>query len=309
MKTKLLFAVILIWTSGVLGSPTDTGTHSEQVPLVSTGEGPMFWTDYANFQGTDHQTYVEFYIQVGYDDLQFIKHKDRFSAGYDIHLIVLDEQNNLVRECKHKDIFEVDTYSQTQDPQKCRVSLYSFNVDPAKYKFQVLIRDIETLKSSRIEGSLMAPDFDSANLSLSNIQLSQKIAPATTATGEDPFIKNGQFVEPNPGRVFAHGLADMFIYFEVYNLNPITATSRSTYTAQFTIYDPEGQQIAQQSTRNQKPGTTAAHCVKLPIETIPSGRFKLVIDVRDDDTGQVAQTSTSFTIVDMSSPSMAANLY
>ncbi len=296
MKTRYNLIVLLFLVSKLFGSSPCPNNGTLEKPLVSHGEGPNFLIDYSNFQGVNNQTYIEFYIQVSYYELQFIKHKGCFQAGYNIEFSILDEKDNLIEHYSIMDIFEVDTYKQTQELEKARAMLLAFSITQGSYQLIVIITDQETQHSSKIEKRLYSKPFLLEKLSISDIQFSQKI---TAAKEGQPYVKNHRYIEPNAGRTFTHGISEgLYIYFEIYNLEYYSSNDNSTYTCFYTFYNAKGAQISQFKYTNIKPGLTSAHSSKVPLEYFTDGIYQLTVRVHDDSSQQTSEVSKSFTVLD-----------
>lgn len=295
MIARIALVMTLLMVSNLVTSANCLNNCPSYITLKSIGEGPLFFVDYTNFQGLDNLTYVEFYIQVGYNELQFIKNNGRFSAGYELEFIVYNEENNVVESYTNLDVFEVDTYLETQSIGKARVCLLGYSFEPGNYKLLAVITDLETQKTSKLENVFVARNFHAKDLMISDIQLSQKIAPAEDG---QPYVKNQRYIEPNAVRIFAPGLADIYIYFEIYNLAYSQHDENTTYTAYFIFKDNNGKKIAQFQHHENKPGSASAHSLKVSAKHFASGTYTLTIRIRDDDTGQLAESSKSFMVLE-----------
>lgn len=293
MNAKTALLMVLLALSS-LGFSYPYSPSSMITPLKSVGEGPLFYVDYSNLKGIDNKTFVEFYVQIGYDELQFIKYNGRFQASYDLDFVIYDTGDNVIENYTTIDVFEVETFSETRSRDKARISLVAFSFEPGQYRIKALVTDVETQKTSVIEDAFVARSFDSQNLMISDIQLSQKIEPAQEG---QPYVKNQRYIEPNAVRIFAHGVSDIHIYFELYNLAYSPKSENSTYTAVFIFHDGKGNKIAQFKRRQVKPGKTVAHSLKVPVEYFTGGTYTLTVHVQDNDTGQTAESSKSFTVV------------
>lgn len=305
MKTKLIFLTTLFLIGTAFGRSKKADESVYTSPFQSYGAGPTYFIDYTNFEGTDNKTYVEFYLQVNYDELQFFKNQGQFRAGYDIECNVLDENETVLKHYTNQDVFDVNTYHETQDVKKARICLLAFSLNPGKYKIKSTVTDIETRKSSTIEQAFFVRSFREKTLSLSGIQFSQKIE---LAKDGQPYVKNQRYIEPNTVRTFAHGLADIFIYFEIYNLQHGFNSQFTDYTATFIIRDSQNQEVTHLSRVKPKPGTTSAHSIKFPVDYFSAGAYSLTIHVKDNDTGEVAETSKSFTVLEWPVSEMEAQI-
>ncbi len=294
MKTPIAILATLVLLYSALASPSTNVDLN--VPLTSNGDGPIFYLDYSSFKGVNDETFVEFYIQVSYNELQFIKKNGRFRADYEIDFAVLTENDSLIENHVSVDGIDLDTYSETQSDNKARVMLLGYSLAPKIYKIIARVTDCETRHSSVLEKVFAPKEYRSRQLISSDVQLSHKIEPAHNG---QPYVKNSRYIEPNASRVFAHGVnPDIYIYFEVYNFAYIPNCENSTYTTTISFFDNAGNQIAQLNRVKEKPGDTCAHSMKFPLQKFKSGEYFVTIQVRDGLNGQVCETSKNFTIVD-----------
>lgn len=289
-RNLTVFAIIALSVS-----MTTARKSSFSAPIQSTGDGPVYYIDHASFQGLDNKTYVEFYIQIGHKDLQFYKNGNKFEAGYNLEFELQNSQGETVESHSSVDVFQVDTFTETISGKKARISLIAFTIDPGDYVVKSTLRDLETLRTTTITQSVIASDFSANELVISDLQLSQKIEPAPEGA---PYVKNQRYIEPNAVRLFAHGLTDIYVYFEVYNLLQSETCSKNNYVAHFIIKREDGSTMAHLKRKHNKPGATSAHSIKLPIEHFQNGHYALTVRVEDGDTGNTSETSTSFTVLD-----------
>ncbi|NIR52208.1 hypothetical protein GWO43_26795 [candidate division KSB1 bacterium] len=297
MKSHTVF-ILSLWTASSLFALPSSNNSTLDRPIVSKGDGPNFYVDYSNFRGLDKETFVEFYVQVSYDELQFFKHLDRFRAGYDLTLDVLDTNGQVLEKHQNRDVFEVGTYLETQSVQKARVSLVGYTLPPGRYTLRAQLTDIETRHSTNIEETFRAEDFSSPNLMMSDIQFSHNITPAEDG---QPYVKNQRYIEPNAVRNFAHGMTEYFyVYFEVYNLKTkYHEKNEGTYQVQFIFGDSEGQRIAQLKRPTEKPGATSAHSLRFRLDHFEAGDYTLTVRITDKATGFTSENSNSFSVLDL----------
>ncbi len=297
-NTLAIVSIIIILTyQGLYARSPKNGTNW-QPSMTSVGEGPVFFLDYTNLLGLDKKTYVEFYFQVGFEDLQFIKQAEGFQAAYDLEILIFDQANNKLESYAMTDAFEVDSYPETQSQEKARSLMVPFSFEPGEYRIVATVTDLETEKQSRVDEIFPVSGFLSQNLMLSDVQLSSKIRPLNSNDAYPGYyVKNQRFIEPNARRTFARGLTDIYLYFEIYNLE-YSQKSDSTYTAYFVFYNHKGERIAQLHRCRRKPGVISTHSLRIPVDYFSEGKYRVQVSVRDDATGQTAETSKSFMVLD-----------
>lgn len=294
MKARFAVITSLVLISSALAM---TATPIDQVtPVASIGEGPVFLLDYTNFLGIDNETFVEFYLQVSYDELQFIKQNRRFHAEYEIDFSVMTPGDSLLENYCSIDAIDLDTYAEAQTNKKARVMLLGYSFPAGSYKIRARMTDRETGATSVLEGGFSPKTFGSPQLGISDIQLSQKIQPATDG---EPYVKNGRYIEANASRVFAHGInSDIYVYFEVYHLSYVENCDNSTYTTFISFFDVAGNEFARLQRSKEKPGETSAHSMKFPLQNFPAGAYYVSIRVQDDVGGESCETVRRFSVVE-----------
>ena len=81
MRPRTALPITLLFVTSLFASLPSSKKSAVNLPMISQGEGPTFFLDFSNFLGEEDQTFVEFYVQVAYKELQFFRHKGKFRAG------------------------------------------------------------------------------------------------------------------------------------------------------------------------------------------------------------------------------------
>ena len=302
MRATFAFLTVALLVSNLVAAPLPSKNSTQpNTPFEAIGEGPRFYIDYSNFQGMDNLTFTEFYIQISYSDLQFIKYRKRFRGGYDIELSIVDENNNVVETYTNRDVFDVKTFDESRSTRKARLSMVAFTFEPGTYSIRVQVTDRETQKTSEIEEVFSAANFKENKLHLSDIQFSQKIE---LCNDDRSFVKNNRYVEPCAVRMFANGLADIYVYFEIYNLTYQQEKLNYNYTAYFSIFNKETKKTTEFQQVQKIPGTTVAHSIRLKVDQFTSGEYNLTVRILDEATGQIVETTNGFTVLGSSVASL-----
>jgi len=302
MRATFACLATALFVSNLFATPLPSKNSTPATaPFEAIGEGPRFYIDYSNFQGVDNLTYTEFYIQINYSELQFIKYGKQFRSGYDMELSIVDENNNVVESYKNRDVFDVKTFDETKSTKKARLSMLAFTFEPGKYAIEVQVTDHETQKTSEVDEVFNAQDFKENKLHLSDIQFSQKIE---LCSDDRSFVKNKRYVEPCAVPVFANGSADIYLYFEIYNLTYQPEKLNYNYTAYFSIFNQETEKMKKFQQVHKIPGTTAAHSVRLNVDQFLGGEYDLTIRILDEATGQIVETTKNFTVLSSSIASL-----
>ena len=302
MRATAAFLTAALLVSNLVATPLLSKNSTQSTtPYEAIGEGPRFYIDYTNFQGMDDLTYTEFYIQISYSDLQFIKYRKRFRGGYDIELSIVDDNNNVVETYTNRDVFDVKTFDESKSTRKARLSMVAFTFEPGTYSIRVQVTDQETQKTSEIEGIFNAANFKENKLHLSDIQFSQKIE---LCNDDRSFVKNNRYVEPCAVRMFANGQTDIYVYFEIYNLTHQPEKLNYNYTAYFSIFNKETEKTKEFQQVQKIPGTTVAHSIRLNVDQFSGGEYDLTVRILDEATGQIVETTKGFTVFSSSIASL-----
>ncbi len=294
MKARIAFMALA--TGLVVSSLFASSPRSRLLlPFVSAGEGPQFIIDYSSFKGNSDRTYVEFYVQVPYDGLQFVKSGQGFRAEYELILRVLDKNGRVVESQIMQDAIELDSFWQTVANDKARICLFGFTFSQGEHTVSASLEDRETHDISLLKETFQVRDFCRPKLSVSDLQFSSKI---TQGEDGEAYVKNQRCIQPNPAKTFALDPSEhMFIYFEIYNLSHIPEAQSHTYTATYTFIDSEGKVLAKLRRDTDKPGDSAAHSLRFPLHHFPTGAYSMQVKIRDDQTSETALVEGEFTVI------------
>jgi GWxTD domain-containing protein len=275
----------------------ETNGHWPRVTEATTVS--PFLVDHACFQAKGNFTFVEFYVQVSYARLQFIRQGEAYQSIYEIDLYVEDREENLVLSQSARDTAKAKDYSETSAAEYYRLTLLNSYLRPGQYLVRIVLTDRETGKSFEVARELFVRDFSGQNLIISDLQFSRNIKVDSSAS---PFVKHYRRIEPNVAHLYGQFDAALFIYYEIYNLalpikNPETLmTPSDSFRVQYLMHDARGNEVKRLAKAHRKPGTSSVLSMLLPIATLSSGQYKLTVQVFDEVHGAVAEISDWFKI-------------
>ncbi len=172
-----------------------------------------FFYDSARFKGMDGAVMLEIYYGIPVKDLSFRTGEDgKATAFLKRGFALFDEDGRRV----HRSAEDMELYSEgpldtTQIafvPAMDRVSMA-----PGKYRMDLQILDQTSEKSQVYNQQTLMNSFEGETLMVSDIQLAASIRPQ----GGGEFGKRDIQVIPNPSRVFLSSQS-VFLYYEIYNL-------------------------------------------------------------------------------------------
>ncbi|MBK6681851.1 MAG: GWxTD domain-containing protein [Ignavibacteriales bacterium] len=201
MKRLFLFFMLLL-TVGINAQP-DQGKPQDY------SREPVFYFDIYNFySGDSANTKVDFFLQLPFEKLSFIKAGEKFRAEYSVSVTVNDENKlKLITEKSWTEKIELLDFNKTNSKSDYNLSARSFKLAPGKYYFTILVEDLDSRKEYRAEAEVPVRTFDQ-ELAISDIMLI-----STKTTSESGTVK----IVPNLSRNVAAQKGGIPIFFEVYS--------------------------------------------------------------------------------------------
>jgi GWxTD domain-containing protein len=201
MKRLFVFFIIL-FTVGINAQP-DQGKPQDY------SREPVFYFDIYNFySGDSANTKVDFFLQLPFEKLSFIKAGEKFRAEYSVSVTVNDENKlKLITEKSWTEKIELLDFNKTNSKSDYNLSARSFKLAPGRYYFTILVEDLDSRKEYRAEAEVPVRTFDQ-ELAISDIMLI-----STKTTSESGTVK----IVPNLSRNVAAQKGGIPIFFEVYS--------------------------------------------------------------------------------------------
>ncbi len=164
MKRLFVFFIIL-FTVGINAQP-DQGKPQDY------SREPVFYFDIYNFySGDSANTKVDFFLQLPFEKLSFIKAGEKFRAEYSVSVTVNDENKlKLITEKSWTEKIELLDFNKTNSKSDYNLSARSFKLAPGKYYFTILVEDLDSRKEYRAEAEVPVRTFDQ-ELAISDIML------------------------------------------------------------------------------------------------------------------------------------------
>jgi GWxTD domain-containing protein len=168
---------------------------------------PVFYYDALNYRSTQPgKTRVDFYFEVPYKSIQFVKSENGFTAHYSITVSVFDEANEkLMAEKTWNETIDSKDF-QTTLKNNYYLSTKSFDLVPANYSLRCEVEDNESKKNFVRTDKITVKDL-SAPLAVSDLMLIER---QIEVEGKTKYI-------PNINRNVADQVEGLKVYFEVYS--------------------------------------------------------------------------------------------
>jgi GWxTD domain-containing protein len=281
------------------GASADDDARKNWPRLNVTSEEKPFLLDHAGFVAAHGQTFVEFYFQIGYDRLSFVRDGKMFRAVYDLDFYIEDEHGNLLQTQSAQDEITAAIYDETTRPDKSRVTLLSASLPPGSYQGRAVITDKETGKNYETAGKFSVRDFSGPNLTVSDLQFSRNIQVDSSTSA---FVKHNRRIEPNVPRAYGQFAGQLFVYYEIYNLAEpgdgaiLQTAAADSFQTLYIIRNDQGEEVKELWKFSRKPGTSCVQSVVLPIANLKSGNYTLTVRVFDNANNCYAETGSRFNV-------------
>lgn len=168
-------SAVRAFIAGVLLMLVCAGPAAAQVearkPYVSF-DLPEFFVDALSFSSGDSLTSrVDIYVQIPYDALQFVKKNDQYTAGYEVTVNFLTEDNASVSEKVWNEELRVPLFQYTESKKTFSTTQRSVSLTPGIYTVRTQVRDKESRKVSFVVKRVIVGNYVGKELAISDIML------------------------------------------------------------------------------------------------------------------------------------------
>jgi GWxTD domain-containing protein len=235
---------------------------------------------------TADESRLDVFVQMGYDNLSFVKQGETFGASYEMTIAVHDSAGALVSEKSWSDVIKGLTSEQSSSLGGYVIQQRSLTVRPGRYQVSVTVRDLDSKASKRTSRECLVPDFAPHPFALSDIMLLSRFS---IKGGRKSITPN---IAPNVGSI-----PDAFYAFcEVYNR---VAADSVRFVGR--VVTKKGEVLLTvDSTEFMQKGKNEAF-LRVPNTSLPMGDYALLVTAypalapRDVDTLGLASASRPFT--------------
>ncbi len=270
---RTFFSFVLLLTAVAFAQP-DAGKPKDY------SREPVFYFDIYNFySGDSSQTRVDFFLQLPFDKLSFVKAGEKFRAEYAVSITVKDENKlNLITEKQWTEKIELIDYQKTISKSDYNLSSRSFKLAPGKYNFVILVEDLDSRKEYRAEVEFQARTF-TQELAISDIMMIS--GKTTSESGKTRII-------PNLSRNVASQRDGIPVFYEIYS-----STARNLEVT-YTILGINGDQlVSEKRIENISAGNNQLFYT-FNFKDAGMGEYKMVISAPFVDGSTIIGSTKSF---------------
>lgn len=246
----------------------------------------LFTMDAAKFRQIHGLIYLEVYLMIQRDRLQFLKVTDGFEAIYEIRL----ELHTADTMFSSTSCEMVDRALRLEDitPRQKLPDIFVYNLLPGKYNIKGFVTDLNQDVTYTRSMDITLEAFSDSILSISDIELATKLQ---RGAERSKFYKNGFLVIPNPERIYGTSLPMLYYFAEIYNLSP----SEEDYVVNRLILDDAQNEIRRLPRKSRsKVGASVVEVDGFSVASLQSGMYYLKLIVEDEGIGASAESQAKF---------------
>lgn len=176
------------------------------------------------------------------------------------------------------------------------IDLKRFSLKPGDYQIEIEIIDQLDVENSFKKNIAYQVVPYPTELKISELQLLHRVE--QSVDNKNVFFKFGNIMEPAAYNFFHKGMKQLFIYAEVYN----TALAfTDDFAIGFRLINEDSNKDVLKKYKKHKANKQLIYIQKIPIESLPSGNYKIVLELIDKTNTVFKQKEISF---QRSNPSM-----
>jgi len=148
---------------------------------------------------------IDFYVQVPYEELRFVKEGEGYVARYDVTLVLENPEEKLLQDRSWSVDVSVKEFAQTISRKLYSLAYQSLEVAPGNYRVALTVRDNDSKVGGKLTRNMLVTDYSKGTVALSDIMIVSRLT--TTAEGKNRIVPNIS------GNVGTEG-EGFFLYFE-----------------------------------------------------------------------------------------------
>ena len=199
---KILFLVISI--VAYLSAYAQVDNSPKDKAIVK----PKYYQDFLNFRSAiPGMTRLDIFIQVPYNEIQFVKKADQFESQYTATISVFaEDKEKLIEEKSWDETIDIKDFPHTTISSNFNISIKSFDLTPGKYFIKTSIEDKDSRKTYTANNMFTIRDLNI----LPNISDVMFIAKQTMVAGSNKIL-------PNITRDISVQKDGIPLFFEIYS--------------------------------------------------------------------------------------------
>jgi GWxTD domain-containing protein len=282
---NLYFSLLIIFLAVNLFAQDDITKNTELAPNKFNYEYLDFKSEQAN------KTRVDVFLQIPYNEVQFIKKGDDFEANYTATVSIFDkDKEKLIAEKIWNEKITTKDFKQTTSRRNFNLSLRSFDLPPGEYTFRSAYEDKDSRKTYSKEDIVKVRDV-SADFAISDIMIVEK---KTVVNGENKIL-------PNIKKQVSARKGGLLVFYEIYS------DTNSVFQIEYNISDKNDVFVSVKTIKQLDKGKNQVFYT-VPDSTISMGDYEVSITLRDIENHKLASATQPFISRWSGFPSTAKNI-
>ncbi len=256
---------------------------------------PYFHLDAVTLLSDDPSTTkLMVYIEIVYDNLQFLRSPRGFEAKYEVDLSLLagreKDAPRVLNRLERRNVISHD-YQETNARNRYDVAVIDLEVQSGTYTLVATLKDLESKLKSEARKTVNVPSYQVNGLLLGDLLLAKKVKVA-----DDGFYE----IVPNVNRTIQNSNLPGYVYYEVY---PDDSDSLDVYAR---ILNQNGAIVREKSFILEASSPITRDYIQFDPKNLSYGQYVIELQVKSD-LGQVLK-GTSFRIQMAGMPSSINDL-
>lgn len=233
--------------------------------------------DYKTFHSPGEKPYLEFYLSLNGQSLEYVENENgMFQAAIEMTYII--SQGDSIINFKKFQLISPEYGG--DDPLLDIIDLKRIPVPNGEsYSFEFNAVDLNSNQTATNKVALDPIQFTDDKMQLSEVQLANQI---TAVAEPSPFSKNGVEIIPNIGNFFNEQHKQLAFYLEIYNAQ-VDLGKDQDFLLEYAIVNPTSNLVINnlRGFKRLKTAPVIPVVQVFPIENLPSGNFKLTLDIKN----------------------------
>ncbi|MCK9281136.1 MAG: GWxTD domain-containing protein [Melioribacteraceae bacterium] len=200
---RILLITFILFAAHTINAQVEYSSNSQFLKSA-----PVFSIDAASYKSSkEGKSRVDFFIQVPYANIQFVKKGSEFLGGYNITLtFYTEDKSRIMFESMWKEKLSSGSFEEANSGDNFNISYKFFDLTPGKYNLKCTVEDSDSRKSSSREFPLNIREI-ADSLDISDLLL-------VTDVLKDSL---GESIVPNVGRMVTNKTSELSVYLEIYS--------------------------------------------------------------------------------------------
>lgn len=263
-QSQIMFTLLMAWA-------LSTGMAFGQADMSGQwmrDRQPLFTMDAVTLLGeTSGQSKILTYLDITYEDLQFVRSGRGYEANYQVDLSVLAGTNENAPRVVNKlwkETVVVTSFEETNDRSTTSIAQTSFELPAGTYMMIATLTDTESKRTATIKQVMDVPAYGLGGIEVSDLIVARDIKLMPDGTVE---------ILPNVERVISDQREPIYIYYEAY---PYQADSLKIYAR---LLDSSGEIVRELHLARAALKPITRDFLKIPLTDLPVDRYVLEMQV------------------------------